>query len=161
MLPEHADRRKTAGTQPTGAKDQAVVEIGPDGVLFRSAFVRRHGFRAGRGERDVDFARVHQADDLLEAFCDIRVGDFRNIEIFSGKLRLAKALDFRVFGKTNEVLVRVDNHVRGWFNPFYSRLAILEKLRDGVNRTSRRATPRERRSRLRGAPLSTYGRNFR
>ena len=82
MLPEHADRRKAAGIQLTGAKNKAVVEIGPDGVLFRGAFMRRHGFRAGRGECDVDFARVHQADDLLQTLCDVRVGDFRETSRF-------------------------------------------------------------------------------
>ena len=115
MLSEHADRRKAARSQLAGAKDQAVVEIGPDGVLFRSAFVRRHGFRAGRSECDLDLARVHQADDLLEALFDVGIGDLRHgVGILSGKLRLAKTLDFRVLGETNEVLVRVDDHSRGW-----------------------------------------------
>src|SRR6185437_7803762 len=48
MLPEHAHRRKAAGIQLAGAKDKAVIEIGPDGVLFRSTFMCRHGFRTGR-----------------------------------------------------------------------------------------------------------------
>ena len=105
------DRRKAAGIQLTGAKDQAVIEIGPDGVLFRSTFMRRHGFRTGRSERDIDAARIHQADDLLQTLFNVGIRDVgKDIGILSGKLRLAKALHFRVTGKTNEVLVRVDNH---------------------------------------------------
>ena len=68
MLSEHAHRRKAAGIQLTGAKDKPVIEIGPDGVLFRSTFMCRHGFRTRRSERDIDATRIHQADTCSRLF---------------------------------------------------------------------------------------------
>ena len=131
MLSEHADRRKAAGIQLTGAKDKAVVEIGPDGVLFRGTFMGRHGFRSGRGERDIDAARIHQADYLFQTLFNVGIRDVgEDIGILSGKLRLAKALHFRVTGKADEVLVRIDDHdFRLW-----SRVGILEGQEGCVNR---------------------------
>jgi len=134
MLSEHAHRRESAEIQLAGAKDEAVVEIGPDGVLFRRAFMRRHGLRTRRSECDIDGTRNHQADDLLQTLLNVGVGDVgEDIGIFPGKLRLAKALHFRVAGETNEVLVRVDDHIRGKLKSFLFPGGILEKLRDCVD----------------------------
>lgn len=73
MLSEHADGSETSRIQLAGTEDEAVVEVGPDTVLLNRAVVRGHRLGARGGERHVDFAGVHEADDLLEAFGDVSV----------------------------------------------------------------------------------------
>src|SRR5947209_3585066 len=53
MLPQHSYRCKAPRVQLAGAQDEAIVEIGPDGVLLRGAVMSGHRLRAGRGECDV------------------------------------------------------------------------------------------------------------
>jgi hypothetical protein len=49
---------------------------------------------------------MHEADDLLQAVGNIRIGDIgRRARGLACELRFAKALHFGVTGETNEMLV--------------------------------------------------------
>ena len=74
--------------------------------------MRRHRLRARGSERHIDLPRIHQADNLLQVLRDIGVREIRRrARILPRKLRLPESFDFGVLGKTNKVLVRVDDHV--------------------------------------------------
>src|SRR5579862_3510101 len=73
--------------------------------------MRGHGLGARRGESHIDFPRFHKAEHGLNTLRDIGVADLRRIaRVFPRELCFAVAFHVGVPGKTDKVLMGVDDH---------------------------------------------------